>query len=133
MNRHVNGRSAAAALVLALGLAGFASSAVAQDSPAMREVHLMAKNATTTGEHAAVAKQYRLQAEQLTAKAVEHEAEVTRLMRSAGPIVHKWPAMAPKGIQRAKDQAIEARRASRESQRLADHHLRMSVESLASR
>jgi hypothetical protein len=133
MNRILNRRSAATALVLALGFAGVVPSATAQDTPAMREVHLMAKNAATTEEHATVAKQYRLQAEALAAKAVEHEAEVKRLMRSGGPMVHKWPALAPKGIQREKDLALEARRASRESQRLADHHVRLSVEALASR
>jgi hypothetical protein len=133
MNRYCNGRSVTAALVLALGLAGFASSAAAQDTPALREVHLMAKDATTTEEHAAVARQYRLQAEALTAKAVEHETEVARLLRSSGPLAHKWPAMASKGAQREKDLAIAARHASRESLRLADYHVRMSVELLAAR
>jgi hypothetical protein len=133
MNRIVKRCSATTALALTLGFAGFASSAAAQETAAMREVHVMARNATTTEEHAAVAKQYRLQAEALATKAEEHEAEVKRLMRSSGPMAHKWPAMAPKGIQRAKDLALEARRASRESLRLADHHVRLSVEALASR
>ena len=96
-----------------------------------QQLQALAREATTSPEHAAVARQYRLQAESFAARASEHEANVKRLARTAGPMQHKWPAMAPRDVQREKDRAMAARKASEESRRLADHHVRMSVEALA--
>jgi hypothetical protein len=105
--------------------------ASAQRASGDRDLQAMAREANTVGEHAAVARQFRLEGEAFAAKAAEHEANAARLARSAGPMLHKWPSMAPRTLQIEKDRAVAARRSSEESFRLADQHLRMSVEALA--
>lgn len=90
-----------------------------------------ASQAKTPADHAKVAKSYRLQAEAFDAKAAEHEARAAALAKHQPGIAYKWPAMAPPDITTAKQQAMEARRAARESRELAEHHLRLSVEALA--
>ena len=91
----------------------------------------LARDAQTPAEHAAVAKQYRLRAESFEAQAAEYEQSAKRRQQAAGPMIHKWPAMAPPAVQKDKQKAVEARRAARESRELAERHLRDSVESLA--
>lgn len=95
------------------------------------ELQALEKTADTPAEHATIAKHYRLRAEALEAKAAEHERNVQRYSQAAGAIAQKWPAMAPRNIQKEKDLALEARRAARESRELAQHHIGRSVEALA--
>lgn len=83
--------------------------------------------AATAMEHAALARDFRQRAEQLEAELAAHEAQGRRLLRSAGPMAHKWPSMVP-GLQRAQDRATAARRAVQESRVLAARHLQMAVE-----
>jgi hypothetical protein len=92
----------------------------------------LAVEARTPAEHATVSRHFRLRAEALDAKAAEHEANVRKLTKSAGAMVHKWPGMAPKSLQMERENAMEARRAARESRNLAEKHLRLSVEALGS-
>lgn len=78
--------------------------------------------AATALEHAALARDFRQRAEQLEAEVATHEAQGRRLLRSAGPMAHKWPSMVP-GLQRAQDRATAARRAAQESRALAARHV----------
>jgi len=93
------------------------------------KLETMAKNAKTPGEHAAVAKQFRLRAESFAAKAEKHEAEARKLAN--GPrigIDAKWPAMARNTAAKEKQLAMEARRAAQENYALADQHIRFVIE-----
>jgi hypothetical protein len=101
----------------------------AQDTPA--QLARLASDARTAPQHAEVAKRYRLQADALDAQAAEHEARVATLSRTAPGIAYKWPAMAPRDLRQAKADAIEARRAARESRELAAKHHALAVEVLA--
>lgn len=87
------------------------------------------REATTLTEHASLAKAFRLQAESQEARAREHETRVQALQRQALPIEKKWPSMATGPLRTAKEQALAARRAARESRALAAHHLALAVES----
>ena len=121
--------AAAAGIVMA-----FSANAqnVSVDRPAdLDRVHAMARTANTAASHAAVAKQYRLHADALDAKAAEHEKDAREFTRASGAIVHKWPGMASGQLQTAKTNAMEARRAARETRALADHHIRLAVEAQA--
>src|SRR5262245_11261110 len=90
----------------------------------------MASEAKTEGDHAEVARQYRLRAEALDAEAAQHEQRAKDLDRSAGAMAYKWPALVS-GRQRVKEKAVQTRRFAAESRRLADHHIRMAVEARA--
>ncbi len=120
-----------------MGLTGFvvavalvaAAPSQAQDQPG--QLAALAKEARTPADHAKVAKSYRLQADEFDARAAEYEARVARLAKHQPGISYKWPAMAPPDITRAKQQAMAARRAARESRALAEQHVHLSVEALA--
>ncbi len=116
--------------VAALALMTFGSLAVAQENPA--RLAALAREARTAGDHADVAKRYRVQAEALEKKAAEHEAKAEQFAKNAPAIAHKWPSMAPQTVKIAKQEAVEARRAARESRELASYHQSMAVEALAS-
>lgn len=103
----------------------------AQETPTLEAIHVQAAKADTAPEHAAVAKQYRLQAEALGAKAAEHEKKAEDITRASGAIVRKFPGMASSRLQSEKTKAVEARRAQREAMQLADRHIRLSVEAQA--
>ncbi len=91
----------------------------------------MAESAQCAAEHAEVARGYRMRAEQLEAKAVKHEEKAKELeARPKGPMHHKWPAMAQKPWSKERDLAMQARRAAKESQLLADKHLRLGMENI---
>ena len=94
-------------------------------------LHAMAREAKTVKEHAEVSRHYRLRAAALEAEAAKHEADAAAYTRSLGAMQYKWPAMAPRALQTAKQKAVEARGAARESMVLADRHLRLSVEAQA--
>lgn len=125
-------RATQMAAVALVALTGSAQSAVAKQTPdSTAQLAALAREARTPSDHATVAKGYRLQAESLEAKAAEHEARVERLSKHQPPVIHKWPAMGSGDLAKAKRQALDARRAARESRQLADHHLRLSVEAQA--
>lgn len=117
------------ALFLALTVVAFGGTAFAQDNPT--QLAALAREARTAGEHADVARRYRLQADTLDARAAEHEARAETLARNAPGIAHKWPSMAPQNVKLAKQQAVDARRAARESRELASRHQTLAVEALA--
>ena len=121
--------SAYRASLLALTLVAFSGPVFAQDNPA--QLAALAREARTAGEHADVARRYRLQADALDAKAAQHEARAETLAKNAPGIAHKWPSMAPQNAKLAKQQAVDARRAARESRELASHHQSLAVEALA--
>lgn len=83
--------------------------------------------ATTSLDHAALARDFRLRAERLEAEEAAHEVEVRRIKQSAGPIGHKWPSMVP-GLQRAQERAAAAGRAAQESRQLASRHAQRATE-----
>jgi len=87
-----------------------------------------ARRAATSGEHAALAKQYRLRGQDLETKAAANDATAAQLSRSMGAMRYKWPGMAPRALQEAQRNAVEARRAARESYALAENHLTLAVE-----
>jgi len=97
------------------------------------ELESVAKAAKTSVDHAKVAKQYRLRAEEWNTKAERHEAEVKRLQaRPRNAMDHKWPAMANNSpLNKERQLAVEARRASVELTERADYHYRASIEAAA--
>ena len=117
--------------MLMVGALALGSSLLAEPMVPAERLQAMAREAKTVKQHAEVAKHSRLQAESLAAEAVKHEREAEKLSNSMGAMRHKWPAMAPKAIHQAKQAALEARRAARESYELADLHQRLAVEALA--
>jgi hypothetical protein len=106
-------------------------SAHGQSAAAMEQTHAMAAKAKTASNHATVAKQYRLQAEAFSTRAAEHEKDVADYTRAAGASIHKWPGSASGLLQKAKANAVEARKAAREASALADRHIRLAVEAQA--
>lgn len=114
--------------VLALALLAASSVASAQDTTS--QLASLAREARTAGEHADVAKRYRMHADTLDMEAAKHEVRAEKLSKNAPSIVHKWPAMAPRELNQAKQQAAEARRAARESRDLAARHQSLAVEAL---
>lgn len=117
-------RLLSAAVLMSVGLQ-------AEPLRSAERLHSMARETKTAKDHAKVSKQYRLQAEALEAEAAKHEAAAAEYTRSLGPMRHKWPAMAPRALHEAKQKAVEARQAARESRVLADRHLRLAVEAQA--
>ncbi len=128
MNR--KGLGSATALVALTLWMGTPTMAQSNDETPTR-LTALAGEARTSAEHAKVAKEYRLQAESFEATAAEYDATVKRLSKNPSPMTYKWPSMASPDLVQAKQKAVEARRAARESRELADHHLRRSVEALA--
>ncbi len=104
----------------------------AQSNVGLEQLQAMAEKANTTASHAAVARQYRGYAEALNAKAASHEKDVAELTRAAGASIHKWPGSASGALQKAKANAVEARKEAREASALADRHIRLAVEAQAS-
>lgn len=116
--------------IMTLGLLALTVPAMAQTLVAIESTHSKAAAADTAAKHAAVAKEYRLHAEALNAKAVEHEKNVQGYVR-AMPQMRKFPGMAPAAMQKEKSKAVEARRAANEAMALADRHVRLAVEAQA--
>ncbi|MCC6390583.1 MAG: hypothetical protein IT167_08270 [Bryobacterales bacterium] len=117
----------------ALALALMGSSMAAGSQLEAAKLEDLATEARTPAQHAAVSRQFRLRAEALDSKAAGHEANVKKLTKSAGAMVQKWPGMATKPLETEREKAMEARRAARESRKLAEKHLRLSVEALGAR
>lgn len=119
---------AAAAAAIALAIP-----AAAQNNtlPSLVRVHGQAADANSPAKHAEVARHYRLHAESLNAQAAAWEQEAAELTRASGAPVLKWPGLASGQLQDVKTSALEARRAALETMALADHHLRMAVETQA--
>lgn len=123
--------SIAGAVIVALTLPMTVPALAVDKASLLEPVHVRAARADTAAEHAAVARDYRLQAEAFAAKAAAHEKEAAQLTRASGAMIHKWPAMASRQLQNEKAKALEARRAELESRALADRHIRLAVEAHA--
>lgn len=113
---------AAIAAVSLTGTAAFAAGASAGE----------ARLASTPAEHAAAAKNYRMQAEAFTEEAVTHERHAAQLAASAPAIVHKWPAATPGPLGEVKQKAVAARRAALENHQLAQRHVNLAIEAQVS-
>lgn len=120
------------ALPVAL-LTVLAGVAAAQTTPASgpADLYALSREASTTQEHADLATRFRHHAESLDARAVEAEARVKKLVATAPPFAHKWPANRMLGVREARREAVEARRAAGESREMAAQHARLAVESLS--
>lgn len=94
-------------------------------------IEALAREARSAGEHADVAKRYRVHAESLDAKAAGFESRVAQMASSSASISAKWPSMAPRTLTQTRQQAAEARRAAQESRQLAERHQGFAVEALA--
>jgi hypothetical protein len=92
------------------------------------ELTAMARAADSPREHAQVAKQYRLRAEEFEAKAAKHEAAARKLYNHRSPLSFKWPAPAGTGWKRESDLAVQARRAAQECYASAARHVGLAVE-----
>lgn len=116
------------ALALAISpVAVHANPAVTMIEPAKLE--RMSKDASTPEQHANVARQYRLHAESLEAKATRHETEVKKLQaRPRSALEYKWPAFARKPWQAEQRLAEEARSEARDAQQVAARHVQLAVE-----
>jgi hypothetical protein len=91
-------------------------------------IEQLSKKASTPEEHAKAAKQLRLRAEALDAKAAEHEENARNLRKTTNPMSVKWPAMVQNGWKRESQLAIQARRAAQECYARAAKHVNLAVE-----
>ncbi len=83
-----------------------------------------AKEAKTAKDHLDLATQYERRAKALEAKAVGHDTEADALVaRKANiPMSYKWPGMVNGLVDKQRNQALQARRAAKESfERMAFH------------
>lgn len=91
-----------------------------------KELAEQAKAAQSADDHRAISRQYELRAAAFEAKAIEHEREADRLARrneqQYNPLTSKWPAMVQAPVEHQRGQAIQARRAARESRELMAYH-----------
>jgi len=118
---------AAAAILMTTAGAGRAMAAEPVTETA--KLHRMAREATTAAEHVKVAKLFRLQAEQMEAKAAVHEKKAREYAAAPkSPLAHKWPAMAPQKDRQERELAMQARRAASESLEMAARHTQLAVE-----
>ena len=117
--------SAVAAIGLILMPADLSGSEPIKEAAALEA---MAKEADTPKEHAQVAKQYRLRAEALEAKAAKHEDNARKMRNSTNAMSHKWPAMVNNSWQRESQLAVQARRAAQECHAIAARHVGLAVE-----
>src|SRR5262245_26609544 len=119
-------------LLVVSAILAAAPAAAATNLVDRNKLESMAETAKTPKDHIAVAKQYRLQAEQFEQRAAKHE-EKARELESAprSPMAYKWPAMAGKPWVKERQLAMEARRAARECLEASDQHMRLSMEKLA--
>ncbi|MEZ5398539.1 MAG: hypothetical protein R2729_02655 [Bryobacteraceae bacterium] len=117
-------------LAAAAGLLALAAPMMALE-PAIGQEKLeaMAKTASTSEEHAAVAGHYRKWADALDSKASLHEEAAAKHAKQLPAMAHKWPAMAYNHpAQKEKRLAVQARRAANEARQVAMKHVALSVE-----
>lgn len=119
---------AAAVAAMALTVPAFAQN---NALPSLVRVHGQAADANSPAKHAEVARNYRLHAEALNAQAAGLEKEAVALTRAGGAPVVKWSGLGAGKLQDVKTNALETRRAARETMDLADYHLRLAVETQA--
>lgn len=89
-----------------------------------REIQKLAREAKTSAEHLTVARHYEARGRAFEAKATRHEKDADELVRRDvyNPMKHKWPAMVQAPIDKARSQAMQARRAAKESFELMAKH-----------
>ena len=117
-------------LALPMALLALAGTGAAQ-TPRTPDLHALSREARTTVEHADLSQRFRQQAEAFESRAAAEEATVKALTAKAAPFQHKWPEVRMPDVTAAKRRAVEARRAARESREMAERHLRLAVEALA--
>lgn len=116
-----------------VGILAVPTMAAAKDGKdAGTSLALLAEEAKTPAEHAEVAKQYRAQADDLTATAEHHEAQVKKLERARFPVEVKQMRLGNSPVDRERRLAMEARRGAREAREKALHHTQLAVELMAS-
>lgn len=127
MKRHLT-RFSLSVLVLS-GLAVIPAYAGSDLLPRPEILERMSEQASSPQEHAKVAKQYRLQALALEAKARKHEESARKLRNTpAHPMAAKWPSMVQNNWERESQLAMQARRAAQESYTQAAKHVGLAVE-----
>jgi hypothetical protein len=122
-----NIRKSMGAVVALVGLMMMPVDVRGQQPRESSELEAMARTAATPEEHARVAKQYRLRAEQFEAKAATHEAAAKRMRIHPNPLAQKWPS-ANSGAEREVQLALQARRAAQENYKIAARHVGLAVE-----
>jgi hypothetical protein len=93
-----------------------------------KALEAMSKKASSPEAHAKVARQFRLRAEELDAKAEKHEQNAKKLRNAQNPMSAKWPAMARNSSDRETQLAVQARRAAQECYAQASRHINLAVE-----
>lgn len=109
----------------------FLAGSSAAQTPETANLLALSREARTTRDHADLARRFRLQAEAFDTSAAEYEAKAKALTASAPPSVKKWPHLTMPDVNKAKQRALDARRAARESRELSQHHAQQAVETLA--
>jgi hypothetical protein len=94
-----------------------------------KKLETMAAAARTPGQHAAVAKQFRLRAEALETKAREYTEKAKKSSAIPQPgLAHKWPAMVRTQAQRESGLAMQYTRLAQEARAAAEKHTQLAVE-----
>jgi hypothetical protein len=109
----------------------FLAGSSAAQTPSGPDLFALSREARTTRDHADLARRFRLQANAFDTAATEHEAKAKALTASSSPAAKKWPEVMMPDVKRAKQRAMDARRAARESREMSRHHAQQAVETLA--
>jgi hypothetical protein len=116
-----------AAILVAVGLSGWAHVGVAQVVDEDRRIATLAAEAESAEQHARVASEARDRAEQLDAEAARHERTARRLEKGWFPNEYKAPSLLQPGY-RERQRAAKARSAARETRALAQRHREIAIE-----
>ncbi len=98
-----------------------------------KELAVKASSAKTADEHHEVAREYEARAAAFENKAKQHETEAEKMKKRPGYEIYrsKWPAMVQGPIDRERAQALQARRAARESLELVAKHRDLAAKASA--
>ena len=116
-----------AAAAMAVALTGTADVAGAQILDEDQQLTRLAADAESATQHKHVAQLHRERAERLEREATRLERTARRLERSRFPYEYKSPSPQVPGY-RERQRAAAARKISRESRLLAEHHQRLALE-----
>jgi len=117
------------ATLIALAAIAIAAATIPAKPMEGRKLQKLANEARTFAEHKEAARHYEVRARHFEDKAEGHERDADELTLRSGynPMKHKWPAMVQAPIDKSRAQAMEARRAARESLELAVKHHNMAA------
>jgi hypothetical protein len=116
-----------AALIVAAGLAGHATLGIAQIVDEDRRIATMAAEAESAEQHARVATEAGVRAEELDAQAARYEKIARRLEKNWFPNEYKTPSMLQPGY-KERQRAANARHAARETRALAKRHRQIAID-----